>query len=44
MNKSEVKKVYNVKKQTYGRYTFLSDVAKKATETAKKVNLKITIE
>lgn len=44
MSKNESKSVNNTKKQAYGRYTILADVAKKATEAAKKTNLKITIE
>lgn len=41
---SNDRNVNNAKKQTCGRHTFLSDVAKKATEAAKKKNIKITIE
>ena len=44
VSKDENKIADNVKKQTYSRYTILADVAKKATKTAKKANLKITIE
>lgn len=44
MSQNKNKSVDNVKKQAYGTYTILADVAKKATEAAKKANLKITIE
>ena len=44
MGNDKNKNVNNAKKQDCGRHTFLVDVSKKVTETAKKKNIKITIE
>lgn len=44
MSNDKNKNVNNAKKQVCGRHTFLADVSKKATEAAKKKNIKITIE
>lgn len=44
MGNDKNKNVNNAKKQDCGRHAFLVDVSKKVTETAKKKNIKITIE
>lgn len=44
MRKIKNESVNNAKKQACGRHTFLADVAKKATEIAKRKNIKITVE